>query len=270
MTGLRRKAAEYDAPLFLSVFFCFAPQANHLSGPLAHHCHPRLATLGAGETAAGSGTIQEGDENIEKRRTQDPTQDGQVDLDGEADTEATGGGKQASGKADDFGMSGGARRMDSTEAGSVEGMEALSPRGEREKHLRGNFRLSCRAKIGDPAVAVKALTLRRGKPQMLAMDYCETGAIDPPEATVLIWDLDATTPYETITPEPDGGLDAELAGEYGHEFRIQALFEGELSHPVDVLIPNDSTVLPAPRPPFCLSRHRLAPGDASDARGAGQ
>jgi hypothetical protein len=81
--------------------------------------------MAVGETAAGSGTIHEGDKNIEERRTQDPTQGGQVDLDGEADTKATGGGKQASGKADDFGMDGGARRMDSTEAGSFEGLEAL-------------------------------------------------------------------------------------------------------------------------------------------------
>ncbi len=81
--------------------------------------------MAVGENASGSGTIGEGDSNIEARRTQDPTQDGQVDLDGEATTAATGGGKQASGKADDIGMGGGTRRMDSTEEGSLDGMEAL-------------------------------------------------------------------------------------------------------------------------------------------------
>jgi len=81
--------------------------------------------MSVGETAAGSGTINEGDKDIEARRTQDPTQSGQVDLDGEADTKATGGGKQATGKADDYGMAGGTRRMDSTEAGSLAGLEAL-------------------------------------------------------------------------------------------------------------------------------------------------
>jgi hypothetical protein len=81
--------------------------------------------MAVGENASGSGTIGEGDPNMEARRTQDPTQDGQVDLDGEADTAATGGGKQASGKADDVGMGGGTRRMDSTEEGSLDGMEAL-------------------------------------------------------------------------------------------------------------------------------------------------
>lgn len=78
-----------------------------------------------GETAAGSGTINEGDNDIEARRTTDPTQGGQVDLDGEADTVATGGGKLASGKADELGMAGGVKRMDSNEEGSWEGMASL-------------------------------------------------------------------------------------------------------------------------------------------------
>lgn len=83
-----------------------------------------------GETAAGSGTIQEGDPNIEARRTDDPTQSGQVDVDGEADTKATGGGKQGTGKADGVGDAGGEHRMDSTEAGSAEGMEAMMSKVE--------------------------------------------------------------------------------------------------------------------------------------------
>jgi hypothetical protein len=81
-----------------------------------------------GETAAGSGTIGEGDKNIEARRTEDPTQSGKVDLAGKADTKATGGGKLASGKADDKGMSGGKERMDSNEQGSSEGMAAMMAR----------------------------------------------------------------------------------------------------------------------------------------------
>jgi len=81
--------------------------------------------MAVGENASGSGTLGEGDSDIEARRTQDPTQDGQVDLDGEANVQATGGGKQASGKAGEEGMAGGTRRMDSTEAGSMEGLEAL-------------------------------------------------------------------------------------------------------------------------------------------------
>lgn len=81
--------------------------------------------MSTGENASGSGTIGEGDKNIEARRTEDPTQSGQVDLKGEADEKATGGGKLATGKAAELGMSGGAERIDSKEAGSWEGMAAL-------------------------------------------------------------------------------------------------------------------------------------------------
>jgi hypothetical protein len=71
-----------------------------------------------GESAAASGTIGKGDDNIEARRTQDPTQSGQVTADGEADTKATGGGKLGSGKGDAWGDGGGTDRMDSAEAGT--------------------------------------------------------------------------------------------------------------------------------------------------------
>ncbi len=82
--------------------------------------------MAVGETGAGSGTINEGDSDIEERRTQDPTQSGQVDVDGEdIQTKATGGGKLGTGKADAMGMGGGVKRMDSTEAGSAEGLDAL-------------------------------------------------------------------------------------------------------------------------------------------------
>lgn len=84
--------------------------------------------MSVGETAAGSGTIGEGDKNIEARRTEEPMQSGKVDLAGEADTKATGGGKLGTGKADAMGMGGGAERVDSMEAGSAEGMAALMAR----------------------------------------------------------------------------------------------------------------------------------------------
>jgi len=81
-----------------------------------------------GETASSSGTIGEGDKNIEARRTEDPMQSGHIDLAGKADTKATGGGKLGTGKADAFGMGGGAERVDSKEAGSNDGMAALMAR----------------------------------------------------------------------------------------------------------------------------------------------
>ena len=82
--------------------------------------------MSSGETAAGGGTINKGDDEIEARRTQDPTASGQVNVDGEdVKTKATGGGKLGTGKGDKFGMGGGKDRMDSTEAGSMEGMGQL-------------------------------------------------------------------------------------------------------------------------------------------------
>jgi len=83
--------------------------------------------MSSGETAAGAGTIGEGDPNIEKRMTTDPLQSGQVQADGEADENATGGGKLGSGAADDVGQAGtgSERRMDSTAQGSLKGLEAL-------------------------------------------------------------------------------------------------------------------------------------------------
>ncbi len=84
-----------------------------------------------GETAAGSGTIGKGDDNIEARRTQDPTQSGQVTADGEADTKATGGGKLGSGKGDGWGQGGGTTRMDSSEAGGPgDNLEAMAKRAD--------------------------------------------------------------------------------------------------------------------------------------------
>lgn len=84
--------------------------------------------MSVGETAAGSGSLEEGDPDIQARRTEDPTQSGQVDAYGEGETAATGGGKLATGKADDYGMSDGVERLDSTEEGSWEGMAALLAR----------------------------------------------------------------------------------------------------------------------------------------------
>jgi len=80
-----------------------------------------------GETAAGGGTVGKGDKNLEERMTVEPLQSGQVQLDGEVDTKATGGGKLASGAADSFGMARNDvdRRMDSTAQGTMDGMKML-------------------------------------------------------------------------------------------------------------------------------------------------
>ena len=97
--------------------------------------------MASGESAASSGTIGEGDDNIEARRTKDPTQSGQVVAEGEADTKATGGGKLGSGKGDDWGDSGGTDRMDSTEVGSwaqsLDGMAKKADQAYAQASLKG-------------------------------------------------------------------------------------------------------------------------------------
>src|SRR5690242_2021281 len=45
----------------------------------------------------------------------------------------------------------------------AEGMELLSPPTEHEKHLKGNFRLSCQCHVIADAGHVKCHTMRRGQ-----------------------------------------------------------------------------------------------------------
>ena len=67
-----------------------------------------------GEVMAKSGKVNEGDNNLDKRRTQDSNQSGDVEEEGHSDAVATGGGKN-SGYSQDKGMEGGegATRRDS-------------------------------------------------------------------------------------------------------------------------------------------------------------
>ena len=63
------------------------------------------AGMADGEVMAKSGRINEGDEEIDKRRTRDSTQSGYVEEEGHAEAKATGGGKN-SGYSDTKGMAG--------------------------------------------------------------------------------------------------------------------------------------------------------------------
>ena len=60
----------------------------------------------------------------------------------------------------------------------VEGMESLNPRTEAERHLRGNFRLSCQAIVEAPGL-VRCHTMRRGHMRI------ERGALGLPAGAVL-------------------------------------------------------------------------------------
>jgi hypothetical protein len=78
-----------------------------------------------GEIAAGSGKINEGDKNIEKRMTRDSSQGGEVKEDDHRQAKATGGGK-LSGFGEEKGMSGmGPRRDSSLEQPSELGKQAM-------------------------------------------------------------------------------------------------------------------------------------------------
>jgi hypothetical protein len=79
-----------------------------------------------GETAAASGKINQGDDNIKKRMTQDAAQSGEMGKidDSLAKAVATGGGK-LSGNADDYGMAGAGPRRDAKDGAGGNGMAAL-------------------------------------------------------------------------------------------------------------------------------------------------
>lgn len=92
-----------------------------------------------GETTAGSGKINEGDNNIEARRTQDSAQSGQVQEEGHAEAKATGGGK-SSGYSDRKGMAGmGPRRDANTSARSELGWQAMLRRNAEQLYAKASM-----------------------------------------------------------------------------------------------------------------------------------
>ena len=97
------------------------------------------AGMSDGETAAGSGKINEGDENIDKRMTQDASQSGQVQEDGHSKAKATGGGK-GSGYGDELGMAGSGPRRDSKiTQGSELGLQAMLKRNAQALYARSEL-----------------------------------------------------------------------------------------------------------------------------------
>jgi hypothetical protein len=79
-----------------------------------------------GETAAASGKINQGNDDIKRRMTQDAAQSGEMGKidDSLAKTVATGGGK-LSGVADEYGMSGAGPRRDAKDGSGGDGLAAL-------------------------------------------------------------------------------------------------------------------------------------------------
>ncbi len=98
--------------------------------------------MSEGETAAGSGAISEGDDDIQERMTQDSAQSGHVeefsDPD-DVDAVATGGGKQA-GHTEELGMSGDGPRRDAlTDEPSQAGWDAMMRRDAEALYARASL-----------------------------------------------------------------------------------------------------------------------------------
>ncbi len=91
-----------------------------------------------GETVAGSGKINEGDEKIEERRTQDSPQAGYVQEEDHAEAKATGGGK-SSGYAEKEGMPGVGPRRDAPLPGSILGLQAMLRRDAEALYARASL-----------------------------------------------------------------------------------------------------------------------------------
>ncbi|MCS7048592.1 MAG: hypothetical protein NZ483_04780 [Verrucomicrobiae bacterium] len=91
-----------------------------------------------GETVAGTGKINQGDENLENRHTQDPAQAGQVVEEKHTDAVATGGGK-LSGFDDEFGQPGQGPRRDANLPGSPLGLQAMLRRQAEALYARASL-----------------------------------------------------------------------------------------------------------------------------------
>ncbi|MCL1856251.1 MAG: hypothetical protein FWF84_01215 [Kiritimatiellaeota bacterium] len=92
-----------------------------------------------GEVMAGSGKINEGDEEIDARRTADSSQSGEVEEEGHRDAVATGGGKN-SGFSDRDGMSG--NQGDVRRKSSMETAEAQKKLSQRANALYAQIQLA--------------------------------------------------------------------------------------------------------------------------------
>ncbi len=91
-----------------------------------------------GETIAGSGKVNKGDDKIETRRTQDSPQAGYVKEESHAEAKATGGGK-SSGFAEKEGMAGVGPRRDAPLPPSILGLQAMLRRDAEALYARASL-----------------------------------------------------------------------------------------------------------------------------------
>ncbi len=107
-----------------------------------------------GETVAGSGKINEGDNKIEARRTRDSAQAGQVQEEGHAEAKATGGGK-SSGYAEETGMAGVGPRRDAAMEGNDLGLQSMLRRDAEALYAKASLMHVRTGAIEDTVTAMR-------------------------------------------------------------------------------------------------------------------
>jgi hypothetical protein len=125
-----------------------------------------------GETVAGSGQIRAGDEDIKKRRTNDPSQAGEVKEETNTDAVATGGGK-LSGTASEQGMTGQGPRRDSNAPGDLRGWQAMLRRDTEALYAQATL---LRIRTGSLDEAIQFMrqaedAIARGQPIQQVREY---------------------------------------------------------------------------------------------------
>ncbi len=173
-----------------------------------------------GETVAGSGKINKGDENIETRRTQDPAQAGQVQTEEHNDAKATGGGK-LSGFDDEFGMPGAGPRRDANLPGSPLGMQAQLRRHAEALYARASL---LHIRTGSLDEVVRALrdaedAVRDGRPiqQIRELQKRVTAALQQAQADLANGFSDTTlppAPLPSAAAEQIAGVPDEAPPQY--------------------------------------------------------
>lgn len=173
-----------------------------------------------GETVAGSGKINKGDDKIENRMTQDPAQAGKVEEEDHADAVATGGGKE-SGWDNELGMPGQGPRRDSDLPGSDLGLQVMLRRNAEALYARASM-LHIRTGSLDEVVralreAEEAMRDRRPIQQVRELQRRAAAALQKAQADLSSGFHEAAIPGATTTPVPPeqlAGVPDEAPAQY--------------------------------------------------------
>lgn len=164
-----------------------------------------------GETVAGSGQIRAGDEDIKKRRTNDPSQAGEVKEETNTDAVATGGGK-LSGTASEQGMTGQGPRRDSNAPGDLRGWQAMLRRDTEALYAQATL---LRIRTGSLDEAIQFMrqaedALARGQPIQQVREY-QRRAAEALKRTQLELGAGAVIDTGPVEPAP-APVDNNVAG----------------------------------------------------------